>query len=554
MSEQNETTEFGKSEQIEHLGLVAVLFKELGLEELVNQILPFNYEKVSPGKRLLAMILNALGFVDRPLYLTPHFLEHLHLTRLIGPDLKPEFFNDDNLGRFLDQIYKFGPENFFQIMSFHVLEKINYDISELTLDATSVSLFACRPAAEDDKSTSSGLLLKKGYSKDHRPDLNQFVLNLVCTGAEGLPCAIQVLPGDSNDKTSFPETIAKVTESFQKNFDLKDHIWIGDSALHSEIMLDLAEELNFQWITRVPHTNSSVQEEIKKASRKNKKDWKKYNPDDNYSFYETTLTLKKHKYRALMIKSESLRALKLQTFAKNLKKREKSVEKEVSSLEKKLFNCKEDARKAFAEIKNLDPFFFVRLSQIKKVEGYEKPGRPKKSEKKAFKGFQLKMMVRNNKNAIAREEAKMGVFALGTNLSAETHSPEDLFQSYKKLNKNEQGFKFLKDSHFFCDHIYLKNDHRIHALMAVMSLALLFYGVIQFKIRKGCKEKNVEIPNFAGKKTQRPTARLCFSYFRGISVMIVDGEKPRLIFSKLNLVVQTILHLLGPPYVQIYQP
>jgi len=344
MSEQYQRFELGKSEQIEHLGLVSVLFKNLDLETLTNQLLPIAYKHVSPGQRLLAMILNALGFVNRPLYLTPHFLNHLHLTRLIAPNVKAEFFNDDVLGRFLDQVYKFGPEEFFQTMSLHIFDRIDYSITALSLDSTSISTFARRPEPEDDEPIPSSILLRKGYSKDHRPDLNQLILNLVCTGAEGLPCAISILPGDTNDKKSFLDTIRKVTNSFKQKFSLKDTIWIGDAAMHSKKTLDLAKELNFQWIVRVPHTNFSVIKEIEQASKKTEKNWKTYELDHSYQFYETTLQLEKHQYRALVLKSQSLRELKLKTFEKRLKQKEKTVNQKVSFLEKKLFDCKEDGR------------------------------------------------------------------------------------------------------------------------------------------------------------------------------------------------------------------
>ena len=62
---------------------------------------------------IVAMVLNALGFVDRPLYLFPEFMGTKSVELLIGEGLKVEWFNDDVLGRALEKLYRAGPEGIF---------------------------------------------------------------------------------------------------------------------------------------------------------------------------------------------------------------------------------------------------------------------------------------------------------------------------------------------------------------------------------------------------------------------------------------------------------
>jgi transposase len=59
-----------KSETLEHLGLVAGMFDELGIGELVDELVPQDLEQrtVSVGQALKAMVLNGLGFANRRLY------------------------------------------------------------------------------------------------------------------------------------------------------------------------------------------------------------------------------------------------------------------------------------------------------------------------------------------------------------------------------------------------------------------------------------------------------------------------------------------------------
>ncbi len=62
------------SKLLNHLGLVAGMYDELGIGELIEQRIPQDDEKrvVSIGQAVKAMVLNGLGFTNRALYLTPH--------------------------------------------------------------------------------------------------------------------------------------------------------------------------------------------------------------------------------------------------------------------------------------------------------------------------------------------------------------------------------------------------------------------------------------------------------------------------------------------------
>jgi transposase len=99
-----------KSETLEHLGLVAGMFDELGIGELVDELVPqdLSQRKVSVGQALKAMVLNGLGFANRRLYLMPEFFRNKPTERLVGAGVSPEHLNDDALGKALDRLYDFG--------------------------------------------------------------------------------------------------------------------------------------------------------------------------------------------------------------------------------------------------------------------------------------------------------------------------------------------------------------------------------------------------------------------------------------------------------------
>ena len=88
--------------------------KEIGLADEINRIVGVDpRQKVTCGEAVVAMILNALGFVDRPLYLFPEFMATKPVEILIREGLKPEYCNDDVLGRTLDKLYRAGTEGIF---------------------------------------------------------------------------------------------------------------------------------------------------------------------------------------------------------------------------------------------------------------------------------------------------------------------------------------------------------------------------------------------------------------------------------------------------------
>ncbi len=57
---------------INHLGIIAGLIDEIGIVEIINEQLGIQpQEKLNGGIIVKSIILNAMGFVSRPLYLFP---------------------------------------------------------------------------------------------------------------------------------------------------------------------------------------------------------------------------------------------------------------------------------------------------------------------------------------------------------------------------------------------------------------------------------------------------------------------------------------------------
>src|SRR5262245_28363634 len=99
-----------RTQVLDHLGLVAGMFEELGITAVMDRATKQDPEMriVSAGHAVKAIVLNGLGFMHHQLSLVPHFFPNKPISRLIAPGIQARHLNDDTLGRALDTLYAFG--------------------------------------------------------------------------------------------------------------------------------------------------------------------------------------------------------------------------------------------------------------------------------------------------------------------------------------------------------------------------------------------------------------------------------------------------------------
>ena len=164
------------SYNLDHLGLIAGMVDELGLTELIDTVVEQDHEqrRVSVGLCVKAMILNGLGLANRALYLMPHFFKDKPVERLLGKGVQAEHLNDDALARALDAIYASGPEMLYGQLAAQSVKRLGLSCQIGHIDSTS---FHVDGHYNSDLDASESVIhITQGYSRDHRPDLNQVVL------------------------------------------------------------------------------------------------------------------------------------------------------------------------------------------------------------------------------------------------------------------------------------------------------------------------------------------------------------------------------------------
>jgi len=135
------------------------------------RLLPHNQEEITLGEAIAGMIVNGLGFANRPLSLTPQFFAHKPLDLLFRPGVRADMFNRFKLGRSLDEVYGYGCDLLLSELALAVCAHEGIAQRFNHLDTTSFALTGAYLPESDEHA----LTMTHGYSKDHRPDLKQAV-------------------------------------------------------------------------------------------------------------------------------------------------------------------------------------------------------------------------------------------------------------------------------------------------------------------------------------------------------------------------------------------
>ena len=126
-------------ERLDHLGLIAGVIKELGIIEMIDErIEPDEREQITAGEAIAGMILNGLGFSQRPASLTPQFFANKPMGSLFREGVCAAHFNRFKLGRSLGDVY--GCDLLFSELSVSICRQEGIELRFQSLDTTSFSL------------------------------------------------------------------------------------------------------------------------------------------------------------------------------------------------------------------------------------------------------------------------------------------------------------------------------------------------------------------------------------------------------------------------------
>jgi transposase len=537
-----DTEQSFETKRIDHLGIVAGICKEIELIEAIDGAVGRSERKVSCGQAVQAMVLNALGFTSRALYLMPQYLENKPVDMLISAELDAADFNDDSLGRSLDQLYVAGVTEVFAETARQALDVYGIEHRFHHLDSSSFHLHGQYSSEEPEV---EAIEITYGYSRDHRPDLKQVVVNLITGQRSQLPVWMEALSGNQSDKDSFPDSIQAFCQQLKTG---QDCFFVVDSALYGADNLHSLGEI--RWLTRVPETLAEAQMRLAEIEPNRMTEW-----PDGYAYVEVPSNYAGIAQRWLVVFSPVAAQREEKSLQRRVEKEARVAQKAWHKLSTQTFNCPEDALSASQDLEKRWKYHQAQ-AEANPLTRYPNRGRPAEGTRPDVIGYQLQGQLVLSESALEEARRKLGRFILATN---ETDpdvltAPAMLSQYKAQAISVERGFRFLKDPLFFADSLFLKNPGRIMALIMIMVLALLVYSLAERKLRLQLLESGQSVLNQLGKETQTPTMRWIFQVFEGIDLLIIRQNDQILHRQVLNLQQKhlTVLRLLGPPVEKCY--
>ena len=406
----------------------------------------------------------------------------------------------------MDKLYQFGLTKIFLLIALSALKKYGVEHKYSHLDSTSISLqgdYLLSERGRDENLEPRPIQIVRGHSKDKRPDLKQFLINLIASGDGGVPLFLECGNGNDNDKAKFAQLLAK----FKKEVDLES-IFIADSALYSAENLAAIEHL--KWITRVPLSIKAAQFYVRETPESelietDREGYKAIEKESNYGGI---------KQKWIIIESATRKEADFKKLAKKILKDEEKANSLLTSLSRKNYQNRAEIKAVLdCEQKQLKYHNLILKSVSKTTD--------KKTKKTVYKAT---LVFEQKTEKIADQKKKAGRFILATNV-LENLTPSEILTAYKGQQSCERGFKFLKDPLFFADSVFLKYPSRVETLAMLMGLSLLVYTLGQRQLRANLKRHQTGVKNQLGKITDKPTLRWIFQCFQGIHLVVLNGVK-----------------------------
>lgn len=485
--------------------------------------------RLSPGTRIKALIVNILT-ARRPLYRVAEAFLESDVELILGAGADVSDLNDDALARALDKLWVAGPKQVYSAVATRAVLVEDVERRSVHWDSTSRSVHGVYNRPDGT------LAVTHGYSKDHRPDLRQFLIALLCN-REGIPLSADVQDGNQSDKVGNAEAIDDLVAALQPE-ELLDVLYVADSSLCTGPNLKKMHDVGLRFLTRLPESFKAAGELKQRAWAEDR--WVEIgalSPERRAARYrasEHEAEIGGHRYRAVVIASDHLDQRKEKTLQRHLAAEQRRLAKRIAELQAQNFNCEADAEQAAGallldEVDGLLPVDAEVVSEQYKLKRPQ-PGRPPKGEL-APQRTVFRVRCRIGEPTAERLEAwrrRENAFVLLTNADGDAFDARALLQEYKFQTAVELRFGFLKDP-VYMDAVYVHRRDRLESLIYVLVMACLIFALLERRVRRAlaaCGQKLVVPGN---RPVDNPTGKSLLEMLAN-TVVVRAGPRQRQLF------------------------
>lgn len=454
---------------------------------------------------------------------------------------------DDAIARALDRLFEIDRASLLTQLVVEIVREFHIDLSELHQDTTSVTVFGAY--ANQRK---GALQLKRGHSKDHRPDLKQLVYELSVARDGAIPVLFKSHDGNQTDDTLHWDN----WQALRGIAGRSDFVYVGDSKLCVKKTLMKIDRAKGRFVTMVPRTRVEVREfaDLVLSARVRwdrvctKRSTRHARRMDIFDValgpYQLVEGFRVHWFRS----SEKRRRDELS--------REERIELALDHLRSLDEPGRKKARTQTALQRRADKIL-VRFKAtewvgteiaLERVEEFKQKTRGRASEDTDYRKiikWVPRLSAKRNLDGIARSEAMDGIFPLATNTDLKSI---EVLEAYKFQPRLEKRHSLLK-SGLKVAPVFLKKNDRIEALMFVYFLAQLVAALLEREIRNGMTSHGVsEIQILPEQRPSRhPTAEQVFRVFEPRARHLLrnkNGEKIQTFSDPLTPIQKQVLDLL----------
>jgi transposase len=409
-----------------YLGLE--LWKRLELDLFFERVMDDEHADVAWSRVAALLAINRLCAPGSELAIEQRWYPSTALDDLLG--IEEGKINDTRLYRCLDRIlpHKSKLERHLKDR-YGALFGAEFDVLLYDLTSTYVE-----GAAEANP------MMRRGYSRDHRPDCEQMVIALI-VNSEGFPFSYETFDGNRADVSTL-ETVLRMVE---RKYGKARRIWVFDRGIVSEENLAAIRQRGGQYLVGTPRSQMKPFE-----AELLKEDWTRVQPE---------VEVKK----VAIPQSEETYIL-CRTAGR--KEKEKAIRKRFSSsMEKALKGLKK-------------AIVLGRLKDRNKMErrlGKIQARHPSVNDlyevslRDTAEGVRLFWQMKEDRKSW--RESREGAYLLRTNLQADT--AEELWSKYMQLTEAEASFRALK-SELSIRPLFHQLEPRVkaHVLVAFLGYAL----------------------------------------------------------------------------------
>ena len=479
--------------QVGGLPLIHAITERMRLKDILYKYIPAHGNEEIPAVETLMLLVYNLILGKDPLYELQEWVESIDFRCINNEDYENVKFNDDRFGRVLNKLYLVDRASLMTELVVFFVKEFNIAVERLSNDSTSVKAFGRYPGK-----TKTGLELKKGKSKDHRPDLKQLVFSLSIAGDGAVPIHYKCYSGNVTDDKTHIET----WNSLLKITGRPDFLYVADSKLCTDGQLSYIVDNGGRVVTIIPETWNEV-EAFKEKLRKTKKAkdiiWRRRKPGsadkkEYFSAFRGDYFTTKRGYKIHWIYSSEKRKRDRESRDKQLKKIEQCLAELNGKINKRgliTSTAIKEAAQQIVEEHKLQNFFHISIGTItEKYQVQIGTGRPGKNTKYRTDVNTLYTLSWTQKKQTLKQEAQTdGVFPL---LCTDNElTAKEVLKAYKYQPRLEKRFAQFKKIHHAAPLLFKKIE-RIEANMFGFFIALVVQALIEREVRIKMKEQKIE--------------------------------------------------------------